>query len=68
MNKGVLFFALFVALIIGLNQSGIVSKDALLERLKTNKNWLRSEAGFFGYIAVVIIAIAGSVLARCDMS
>jgi hypothetical protein len=54
MNKGVLCFALFVALIISLNQSGLVTKDALLERLKTNKNWLRSEAGFFGYIAVVI--------------
>ena len=53
MDKRVLFFVLFVALIVVLNRSGLVTKDALLDRLKENKNWLRQEAGISGFIAVV---------------
>ena len=53
MNKKVAFFALFVAFIIGLNKSGLVTKDALLTNLKSNKEWLRSEAGMIGFVGVV---------------
>jgi hypothetical protein len=53
MDKRVLFFAFFVALIVGLNKSGLVTKDALLGNLKQNKDWLRSEAGMLGFISVV---------------
>ena len=54
MKKGIFIFALFVALIVGLNQSGIVTKDALLLKLKENKDWLRNDAGVQGLLALVL--------------